>query len=69
MVTAVISPQDGAPGQRKFKLPVCALSILEKMEQGASAIDAAQLAGQGKVRLTFHISGKSAQVEIVSLIK
>lgn len=69
MVTAVISPQDGAIGQRKFSLPTCALSILEKLEQARPAIDAAQSVGQGKLRVTFNICGKSTKVEVVSLIE
>ena len=71
MVTAVISPQGsaGVGAQRRYSLPICALAILEKLEAAGPAIDAAQKAGQGKLRLTFNISGKSARVEIVSLIE
>lgn len=69
MMTAVISPQDGAHGQRQFSLPFCAFNILEKLEQAGPMIEAAQSAGQGKLRLTFNICGKSTKVEVVSLIE
>ncbi len=69
MVTVVVCPQDGASQQqRRYALPNCALSILEKLEQGGEAIDAAHRVGQGKLRLTVNICGKSSKLEVVSLI-
>jgi hypothetical protein len=68
MVMAVISPQDGTGGQRVFRLPNCAVTVLEKLEQGAAVIEATQQAGQGKIRLTFDIFAKGGKLEIVTFI-